>query len=113
MITDLRFGIQIKIRNPQSAIRIKRMSDQRSQISNSQTVLFGVDDFEFEALEQNNGVATVVKFKLDEQGRYNAGDVLVVLSGTEIHFHGMIGKIEDGYAIASDPRGSLLPATTQ
>jgi hypothetical protein len=39
--------------------------------------------------------------------------VLLVLSGSEIHFHGMIGQIADGYAIASDPRGSLLPATIQ
>ena len=88
------------------------MPDSRSQISNSQTVVFGVDDFQFETLEQNNGNATVVKFKLEDK-RYSPGDVLVVLSGTDIHFHGMIGKIEDGWAIASDPRGSLLPATTQ
>lgn len=88
------------------------MSDQRSQISNSQTLCYGVDDFQFETLEQNNGVATVVKFKVDDT-QYNAGDVLVILSGTDIHFHGFIGQIEDGWAIASDPRGSLLPATTQ
>lgn len=88
------------------------MSDQRSQISNSQTLCYGVDDFQFETIEQNNGVATVVKFKVDDT-QYNAGDVLVILSGTDIHFHGFIGQIEDGWAIASDPRGSLLPATTQ
>lgn len=88
------------------------MADQRSQISNSQTLLYGVDDFKFETVEQNNGVATVVKFKL-EDSNYNAGDVLVILSGTDIHFHGFIGQIDDGWAIASDPRGSLLPATTQ
>ena len=38
---------------------------------------------------------------------------IVVVSGDEIHFHGMIGKIEDGYAYASDPKGSLLPAGVQ
>jgi hypothetical protein len=89
------------------------MSDSRSQVLNSRTVVFGADDFQFETLEQNNGVATIIKFKLDEDD-CNAGDVLVVLSGTDIHFHGLIGKIdEEGWAIASDPRGSLLPATTQ
>lgn len=89
------------------------MSDQRSQVLSSRTAVFGVDDFQFETLEQNNGVATVVKFKLDE-GEFSPGDVLVVLSGSDIHFHGLIGKIDgEGWAIASDPRGSLLPATTQ
>jgi len=36
-----------------------------------------------------------------------------VLSGDDITFHGIIGKIEDGFAFASDPRGSLLPAGVQ
>ncbi len=39
------------------------------------------------------------------------GDVVVVLSGDEITFHGTIGKIEGGEAYAYDPKGSLLPAT--
>jgi len=39
--------------------------------------------------------------------------VIVVLSGTEIYFHGMIGQLADGWAIASDHRGSLLAATVQ
>jgi hypothetical protein len=38
---------------------------------------------------------------------------VVVVSGEDISFHGIIGKIEDGYAFASDPRGSLLPAGVQ
>jgi hypothetical protein len=42
-----------------------------------------------------------------------AGDVLLVLSGSDIHFHGMIGVIEDGRGTATDRRGSLLPATVQ
>ena len=41
------------------------------------------------------------------------GDVLLVLSGSDIHFHGMIGMIEDGRGVATDRRGSLLPATVQ
>jgi hypothetical protein len=42
-----------------------------------------------------------------------AGDTLVVLLGEEIQFHGLIGRIDDGWAIASDRRGSLLPAMVQ
>jgi hypothetical protein len=37
----------------------------------------------------------------------------LVLSGSEIYFHGMIGQVGEGWAIASDPRGSLLAATVQ
>jgi hypothetical protein len=37
--------------------------------------------------------------------------VLVVLAGDEIHFHGMIGRLADGWATATDRRGSLLPAS--
>ena len=43
----------------------------------------------------------------------HAGDVIVVLSGSEIYFHGMIGQLAEGWAIASDHRGSLLAATVQ
>ena len=88
------------------------MPDEQRVANNSQTYAVGADEFEFEALEQENGQATVVRFRLDDQ-RYHAGDVLLVLSGSEIHFHGMIGQIADGYAVASDRRGSLLPATIQ
>jgi len=88
------------------------MPDEQRVANNSQTYAVNADDFEFEALQQENGQATVIKFRLDDP-RYNAGDVLVVLSGSEIHFHGMIGQISDGFAIASDNRGSLLPATIQ
>jgi hypothetical protein len=88
------------------------MPEAQRTANNSQTYVVGAEDFEFETLEQKNGQATVIRFKLNDE-RYQAGDVLLVLSGSEIHFHGMIGKIGDGYAIASDPRGSLLPATTQ
>ena len=88
------------------------MPEEQKTANNSQTYVVGAEDFEFETLEQENGQATVVRFKLDD-ARYQAGDVLLVLSGSEIHFHGMIGKVGDGYAIASDNRGSLLPATIQ
>lgn len=88
------------------------MPEEQKTANNSQTYVVGAEDFEFETLEQENGQATVVRFKLEDP-RYHAGDVLLVLSGSEIHFHGMIGKIGEGYAVASDPRGSLLPATVQ
>jgi hypothetical protein len=88
------------------------MPDEQRTANNSQTYLVDADDFDFEVVEQENGQATVVRFKLDDP-RYHAGDVLLVLSGSDIHFHGMIGSIGDGWAVASDRRGSLLPATTQ
>jgi len=88
------------------------MPDEQRVANNSQTYVVSADDFSFEALQQENGQATVIKFKLEDP-RYNAGDVLVVLSGSEIHFHGMIGQLAEGWAIASDPRGSLLPVTVQ
>ena len=85
---------------------------EQQNANNSLTYLVGADDFDFETLEQENGQATVVRFKLDDP-RYHAGDILLVLSGSDIHFHGMIGQVGEGYAIASDRRGSLLPATIQ
>jgi hypothetical protein len=88
------------------------MPDEQRTANNSQTYLVDADSFDFETIEQENGQATVVRFRLDDP-RYHAGDVLLVLSGTEIHFHGMIGSLGEGWAVASDHRGSLLPATTQ
>lgn len=88
------------------------MPDAQRTATHSQTLLVEADTFSFETLEQENGQATVIRFPIDDK-LYCAGDVLLVLSGTDIHFHGMIGKTEDGYGIASDPRGSLLPATVQ
>jgi len=88
------------------------MPDEQRVANNSQTYAVDADSFAFEAIKQENGQATMIKFRLEDP-RYQAGDVLVVLSGSEIHFHGMIGQISDGWAIASDHRGSLLPATVQ
>jgi len=88
------------------------MPPEQQNANNSLTYVVGADDFEFETMEQENGQATVVRFRLDDP-RYHAGDILLVLSGTDIHFHGMIGQVGEGYAIASDHRGSLLPATVQ
>ena len=88
------------------------MPEEQRVANNSQTYVANADDFQFETVEQENGQATVIRFQLEDP-QYHAGDVLVVLSGSEIHFHGMIGKVADGWAIASDRRGSLLAATVQ
>lgn len=88
------------------------MPDEQRVANNSQTYAVNAEEFAFEALQQENGQATVIRFRLEDP-RYHAGDVLVVLSGSDIHFHGMIGQIADGWAIATDRRGSLLPATVQ
>ena len=83
-----------------------------SEVSFCQTISFNADDFDYETVTQDNGNSTVIKFKIDHK-LYSPGDVVVVLAGDEINFHGIIGKIEDGYAFATDPTGSLLPATVQ
>jgi hypothetical protein len=83
-----------------------------SEVSFCQTISYNADTFEYEAVAQENGNATIIKFPLDEK-KYSPGDVVVVLAKDEIVFHGIIGKIEDGNAYASDPKGSLLAATVQ
>ncbi len=84
-------------------------NQNQNQSSNSQTLVIDAEEFDFETVEQHNGIATVVKFKLDNPG-VRAGDVLLILAGAEIQFHGFIGGIEDGYAIAMDRAGSMLLA---
>ncbi len=82
------------------------------EVSFSQTLSFDAATFEYEAVANENGNATVIKFPVDQK-QVSPGDTVVVVSGADIHFHGMIGKIEDGYAYVSDPKGSLLPAGVQ
>jgi hypothetical protein len=82
------------------------------EVSFCQTISFNADTFEYEPVDQENGNATVIRFPIDEK-KYSPGDVIVVVSGEDVSFHGLIGKIEGGYAYASDPRGSLLPAGIQ
>ena len=82
------------------------------EVAFCQTLSFNADTFEYEAVASENGNATIIKFPVDQKLN-SPGDVVVVLSGDEITFHGIIGKIEDGYAFASDPKGSLLPAGVQ
>ncbi len=88
------------------------MPDAQKTATHAQTYLVDSETFAFETIEHENGQATVIRFELNDP-RYQAGDVVLVLSGTEIHFHGMIGEIRDGWATATDRRGSLLPATVQ
>jgi len=82
------------------------------EVAFCQTISFNADTFEYEAVAQESGNATIIKFPIDEK-LYSPGDVVVVVSGEEINFHGIIGKIEDGFAFATDPKGSLLPAGIQ
>lgn len=82
------------------------------EVSFCQTLSFNADTFEYESVTAENGNATIIKFPVDHKLN-SPGDVVVVLSGDDITFHGIIGKIEDGYAYASDPKGSLLPAGVQ
>ncbi|MCB1024268.1 MAG: hypothetical protein KDB79_07755 [Acidobacteria bacterium] len=83
-----------------------------SEVSFVQTLTYSADSMKYESVEQTNGNATVIRFDVD-QTEVSPGDVILVLDGSEIIFHGIIGAIEDGVAIASDPKGSLLPATVQ
>jgi hypothetical protein len=82
------------------------------EVSFCQTLSFNADTFEYDTVAHDSGNPTIIKFPIDEK-KFSPGDVVVVVSGEDINFHGIIGKIEDGYAYASDPRGSLLPAGVQ
>lgn len=87
------------------------MPENSNYDSNSKTLVIETKDFSFEIMGQNNGVVTVVKFKLHNP-EVRPGDVLLVLTGADVHFHGLIGRVDDeGWAIATDPR-SLLPLPT-
>ena len=82
------------------------------EVSFCQTISYNADNFEYETVANENGNASIITFPIDET-RYSPGDVVVVLNDADIVFHGIIGKIEDGRAYATDPKGSLLPATVQ
>lgn len=83
-------------------------NSQQNQTTQSQTLVEQIEQIKFETLEEKNGVSTVIKFKIENVDA-RAGDILLVLSGADIHFHGFIGKIEDGWGIAMDRAGSALP----
>ena len=83
------------------------------EVSFCQTLSFNADTFEYESVAADNGNATIIKFPIDEKQNSPGDVVVVVTSAGEINFHGIIGKIENGFAFASDPKGSLLPAGIQ
>jgi len=86
------------------------MSEESNYDLNSNTLVIETKDFVFDSVQQNNGLATVVRFRLLNP-QVRPGDVLLVLTGAEVHFHGLIGRIEEGWAIATDHSSSLpLPA---
>jgi hypothetical protein len=83
------------------------------EVSFCQTISFNADTFEYDSVAQENGNASIIRFQIDDK-LYSPGDVVVVVGRDgEISFHGIIGKIESGYAYASDPKGSLLPGGVQ
>jgi hypothetical protein len=83
-----------------------------SEVAFCETLTLNANNLEYETISHENGNSTVIKFPIDVS-RYSPGDVVVILDDADIIFHGIIGKIEDNFAFASDPKGSLLPATTQ
>ena len=87
------------------------MANSNTSLTNAQSLVIEKNDFDYITVEQSNGKATVVKFQVMNPS-VTVGDVLVVLDGAEILFHGMIGRMEDGWATAADPRGSELPVNT-
>jgi hypothetical protein len=85
------------------------MPDYDRLLGNLQTVFVEMSDFSFHIMEQAGGNATRIRFCLPDHVLLR-GDVLVVLDGSDIKFHGMISSVEpEGWAIASDNRGSNLP----
>lgn len=85
------------------------MPDSNTSLTNAQSLVIEKNDFDYITLEAVNNLATVIRFQVMNPS-ITIGDVLVVLDGTDILFHGMIGRMEDGWATAADPRGSALPA---
>ena len=80
-------------------------TQEKSPYSN--TLVIESKDFRFTTIEHANGLATVVRFQLMNSS-VKPGDVLLVLTGADVHFHGLIRLIEDGWALATDSQ-SLLP----
>ncbi len=86
------------------------MADSNTSLTNAQSLVIEKKDFDYITVEAANGKATSVKFQVMNPS-ISIGDVLVILEGTDILFHGILNRMEDGWATATDPRDSLLPAT--
>jgi hypothetical protein len=76
----------------------------------SSTLAVEVEDFSYQTVQQQNGRASVIRFALRNPG-VKPGDALVVLSGSDILFHGLIMKVDQGWATCSDRNSLLLPGT--
>ena len=88
------------------------MPESQKQGGNSQLLCVEFDEFKFEIVERVQEVATTIRFLILNKS-IKMGDVLLVLDGTEIKFHGMIDSIDEkGWGSAVD-RGSSLPASPQ
>jgi hypothetical protein len=89
------------------------VADYDKLLGNLQTVFVELSDFQFEAVERTDGRATVIRFRIPEPVLLR-GDILVVLDGGEIRFHGAISSVDaSGCAVASDFRGSTIPAANR
>jgi hypothetical protein len=89
------------------------MPDSARQTGNSQTLCVELKDLEFEILERREELATVIRFRLENQD-VRIGDVLLVLRADDICFHGIIGSIDSaGWAVAADRRGSKISVAVQ
>jgi len=84
------------------------MADPQRQRGQCQTICVELSELDFQTLQETEGRSTVIRFRVPDQS-VGCGDVLVVLDGSEISFHGMISNMEDGWAVASDVRGSSIP----
>lgn len=84
------------------------MSNQTTSPTNSQSLVIEKSDFDYITVAEKNGKAATVKFQVMNPS-VTMGDVLVILEGAEILFHGLISNLEDGWATATDPGDSLLP----
>ncbi len=89
------------------------MSDrqERNEVPpHSKTLAVEVENFSYQTVQQQNGRASVIRFEL-RNPEVEVGDALVVLSGSDILFHGLIQRVDLGWATSGDRNSLLLPGT--
>lgn len=89
------------------------MTDQqeRNDVSpHSKTLAVEVEGFSYQTVQQQNGRASVIRFEL-RNPEIKPGDALVVLSGSDILFHGLIMKVDQGWATCGARDSLLMPDT--
>lgn len=84
--------------------------EREQVIPHSRTLAVDAEEFSYQTVEQLNGRASMIRFEL-KNPEVKPGDVLVVLSGSDILFHGLIMKVDQGWATTSDRNSLLLPGT--